>query len=118
MIRHPKVAEAVALIAGRFKVLRIEVGGCRCRCARSSPLQLERFLEKIGVDYTFPTADKVAQQQGLLRGDDGRVRGVQFPDQGVLLVVDEFLEYLQSAATTNWCRTWPSCGRSAKSPST
>jgi len=27
MIRHPKVAEALAPIAGRFKVLRIEVGG-------------------------------------------------------------------------------------------
>ena len=58
MIRHPKVAEAVAPIAGRFKVLRIEVGGLQMPLRQIITLQLERFLEKIGVDYTFPTADK------------------------------------------------------------
>jgi hypothetical protein len=58
MIRHPKVAEAVAPIAGRFKVLRIEVSSCRCRCARSSPSSLSASSKRSASDYTFPTADK------------------------------------------------------------
>lgn len=53
MIRHPKVAEAVPPIAGRFKVLRIEVGGLQMPLRQIITLQLERFLEKLGVDYTF-----------------------------------------------------------------
>lgn len=95
MIRHPKVAEAVAPIAGRFKVLRIEVGGLQMPLRQIITLQLERFLEKIGVDYTFPTADKELNNKDSFE-EMMAAFGEKFPDQGVLLVVDEFLEYLQS----------------------
>ena len=95
MIRHPKVAEAVAPIAGRFKVLRIEVGGLQMPLRQIITLQLERFLEKIGVDYTFPTADKELNNKHSFE-EMMAAFGEKFPDQGVLLVVDEFLEYLQS----------------------
>ena len=95
MIRHPKVAEAVAPIAGRFKVLRIEVGGLQMPLRQIITLQLERFLEKIGVDYTFPTADKELNNKDSLE-EMMAAFGEKFPDQGVLLVVDELLEYLQS----------------------
>ncbi len=95
MIRHPKVAEAVASIAGKFKVLRIEVGGLQMPLRQIITLQLERFLEKIGVDYTFPTADKELNNKDSF--EEMMATFVEkFPDQGVLLVVDEFLEYLQS----------------------
>ena len=95
MIRHPQVAEAVAPIAGRFKVLRIEVGGLQMPLRQIITLQLERFLEKIGVDYTFPTADKELNNKDSFE-EMMAAFGEKFPDQGVLLVVDEFLEYLQS----------------------
>jgi predicted ATPase len=95
MIRHPKVAEAVAPIAGRFKVLRIEVGGLQMPLRQIITLQLERFLEKLGVDYTFPTADKELNNKDSFE-EMMAAFGEKFPDQGVLLVVDEFLEYLQS----------------------
>lgn len=95
LIRHTKVAEAVAPMAGRFKVLRIEVGGVEMPLRQIITLQLERFLEKLGVDYTFPTADKELNnkdsfEQMMAAFNEG------YPDQGLLLVVDEFLEYLQS----------------------
>lgn len=95
MIRHPKVAEAVAPIAGRFKVLRIEVGGLQMPLRQIITLQLERFLEKLGVDYTFPTADKELNNKDSFE-EMMAAFAEKFPDQGVLLVVDEFLEYLQS----------------------
>lgn len=95
MLRHAKVAEAVAPIAGRFKVLRIEVGGLEMPLRQIITQQLERFLEKLGVDYTFPTADqelnnKESFEEMMAAFNEG------YPDQGLLLVVDEFLEYLQS----------------------
>ena len=95
MIRHAKVADAVAPIAGRFKVLRIEVGGLQMPLRQIITLQLERFLEKLGVDYTFPTADKELNNKDSFE-EMMAAFGEKFPDQGVLLVVDEFLEYLQS----------------------
>ena len=95
MIRHPKVAVAVAPIAGRFKVLRIEVGGLQMPLRQIITLQLERFLEKLGVDYTFPTADKELNNKDSFE-EMMAAFGEKFPGQGLLLVVDEFLEYLQS----------------------
>jgi hypothetical protein len=56
---------------------------------------LKRFLEKLGVDYTFPTADKELNNKDSFE-EMMAAFAEKFPDQGVLLVVDEFLEYLQS----------------------
>ena len=58
MIRHPKVVDAVASIAGQFKVLRIEIGGLQMPLRQIITQQLERFLKKLGVDFTFPAADQ------------------------------------------------------------
>ena len=56
MIRHPKVAEAVAPIAGRFRCQRIEVGGLQMP-AMSSRKQLCRFSTVGGADLV-PAADQ------------------------------------------------------------
>jgi hypothetical protein len=95
MIRHAKVAKAVAPIAGRFKVLRIEVGGLEMSLRQIITQQLERFLEKLGVSYTFPAADQELDNKASFE-EMMAAFGEKFPSQGVLLVVDEFLEYLQS----------------------
>src|SRR5690606_17800227 len=58
MIRHPKVVDAVASIAGRFKVLRIEVGGLEMPLRQIITQQIERFLKKLDIDFTFPSADQ------------------------------------------------------------
>lgn len=95
MIRHPKVAEAVASIAGKFKVLRIEVGGLEMPLRQVITQQLERFLDKLGVSYSFPAADQELNNKESLEEMMAAFHEV-YPDQGLLLVVDEFLEYLQS----------------------
>lgn len=95
MIRHPKVAEAVASIAGKFKVLRIEVGGLEMPLRQVITQQLERFLDKLGVSYSFPPADQELNNKESLEEMMAAFHEV-YPDQGLLLVVDEFLEYLQS----------------------
>lgn len=95
MIRHPQVAEAVAPIAGRFKVLRLELGGLEMPLRQIMTQQLERFLDKLGVSFTFPSADqelnnKDSFERMMTAFNEG------YPEYGLLLVVDEFLEYLQS----------------------
>ncbi|MCH1984717.1 DUF6079 family protein [Achromobacter xylosoxidans] len=95
MIRHPKVVDAVASIAGQFKVLRIEVGGLEMPLRQIITQQIERFLKKLGVDFTFPAADQELNNKDSFE-EMMAAFGEKFPNQGLLLVVDEFLEYLQS----------------------
>lgn len=53
MIRHPKVAEAAGAIAGKFKVHRIEISS-QMSLRDIITQQLEVFLERHGVSYSFP----------------------------------------------------------------
>jgi hypothetical protein len=94
MIRHPKVAAAATAIAGKFKVHRIEVSS-QMSLRDIITQQLELFLEKHGVTYAFPPADKVVNNKASFEEMMAAFSEVH-PDHGVLLVVDEFLEYLRS----------------------
>lgn len=94
MIRHPKVAEAAGSIAGKFKVHRIEISSQMSLRALITQ-ELEGFLENQGVSYTFPPADKVVNNKAAFEEMMAAFNDV-YPNHGVLLVVDEFLEYLRS----------------------
>jgi hypothetical protein len=95
LVCHTRVAQAAMAIAGRFKVLRIEVGGLEMPLRQILTQQLEHFLDKLGVSYTFPAAEQELNNKESFEAMMAAF-GEVYPDQGVLLVVDEFLEYLQS----------------------
>jgi len=94
-LQNREVAEAASSIAGRFKVLRMEVG------ATTMPLRdivlgaLETRLDELGIQYRFPTSDAVASNKGPLE-DMMAAFNEQYPDMGLLLVVDELLDYLRT----------------------
>ncbi len=94
MIRHPKVADAAGAIAGKFKVHRIEISS-QMSLRDIITQQLEVFLDKHGVSYSFPPADKVINNKAAFEEMMAAFAEVH-PNHGVLLVVDEFLEYLRS----------------------
>jgi Family of unknown function (DUF6079) len=94
MIRHPKVAEAASAIAGKFKVHRIEISS-QMSLRDIITQQLELFLEKHGVSFAFPPADKVVNNKAAFEEMMAAFTEMH-PKHGVLLVVDEFLEYLRS----------------------
>lgn len=94
LIQHPKVAEAAETIAGKFKVHRIEISS-QMSLRDIITQQLELFLEKHGVNYTFPPADKVTNNKAAFEEMMAAFAEV-YPNQGILIVVDEFLDYLRS----------------------
>jgi hypothetical protein len=57
--------------------------------------QLEIFLQKHGVRYSFPPADKVVNNKAAFEEMMAAFTDVH-PKHGVLLVVDEFLDFLRS----------------------
>jgi len=94
MIRHSRVAEAANAIAGKFKVHRIEISS-QMSLRDIVTQQLELFLQKHGVAYTFPAADKVVNNKAAFEEMMAAFTDVH-PNHGILLVVDEFLDYLRS----------------------
>lgn len=94
LIHHPKVAETAKAIAGKFKVHRIEISS-QMSLRDIITQQLEFFLEKHGIGYTFPLADKVTNNKAAFEEMMTAFAQVH-PNHGVLLVVDEFLDYLRS----------------------
>jgi hypothetical protein len=94
MIRHSKVSEAAEAIVGKFKVHRIEISS-QMSLRDIITTQLELFLEKNGISYAFPPADKVVNNKEAFE-EMMTIFNEAYPNQGLLLVVDEFLEYLRS----------------------
>lgn len=93
-LRHPKVKAAAAQIAGKFKVHRIEISS-QMALRDIITHELETFLADQGVQYKFPAANTVTNSKDALEAVMDAF-AQKYPDQGLLLVVDEFLEYLRS----------------------
>ena len=89
------VANAAGKIGGRFKVVRTEIGATTMSLRDIFVAELEEHLEAVGVSYRFPAADQVP---GSKRSFEEMMSAFhqEFPDQGLLLVVDELLDYLRA----------------------
>lgn len=88
--------EAAAKIAGRFKVLRAEIGGVKMSLRDIVCGELERGLAAIGVEYAFKPIDKIGSNHKDAFHELMGTFGEKYPSQGLLLVVDELLDFLRS----------------------
>ena len=89
------VADAAGRIAGRFKVARTEMGATTMDFRGFVCSQLEAALDSWGVAYRFPAADAIPNHKGAFEEMMAAFHQ-RYPDQGLLLVVDELLDYLRS----------------------
>ena len=94
-VSHTKVAEAATRIAGRFKVVRTEIGSTTMSLRDILVAELEERLEGMGVAYRFPSTDEVPNNKRCFE-DMMAAFHREFPDHGLLLVVDELLDYLRT----------------------
>ncbi|MBF0181804.1 MAG: ATP-binding protein [Magnetococcales bacterium] len=94
-VAHPVVASAVKRIAGRFKVVRIEIGATTMALREIIAAELEAHLAKMGVEFSFPESGSVT---GNKRTFEEMMAAFHrpYPDHGLLLVVDELLDYLRT----------------------
>lgn len=92
---HARVANAARNIAGQFRVVRAEIGTTTMRLRDIVLGELELALTNLGVDYTFPTIDQVSNSKDMLMAMMAAF-DEKHPGMGLLLVVDEMLEYLRS----------------------
>ncbi len=95
LISHPKVRDAAKSVAGKFKVIRIEIGAVMMPLRDIITTSIEEAMADWGTPFRFPAADKVKENKTALE-DMMAAFHKKFPDQGLLLVVDELLDYLRS----------------------
>ncbi|MDD3851826.1 MAG: DUF6079 family protein, partial [Firmicutes bacterium] len=94
-LKNKKFAEYMKPIAGRFEVLRIEIGAVRTSLRDIITMELEKDLAKRGISYTFPAEDTITSNKDALNDMMGRFEEV-YGNKGYLLVIDELLDYLKS----------------------
>lgn len=95
VISNPKVVEDSARVAGRFKVVRTEIGAVTMDFREFVCSQLEEALLGWGIDYRFPARDEIPNHK-VAFDDMMAAFEEDFPDHGLLLVVDELLDYLRT----------------------
>lgn len=94
-ITDARVAAAAQAIAGRFLVCRFEIGSSR-RALRDMVLdELQTFATSLGVEMTIPAIENITNNKLILHDLIGRLQQ-QYPERGVLVVIDELLDYLET----------------------
>lgn len=94
-LNHAGVRGAASQIAGRFKVIRSEIGATTMSLRDILVAELEEHLEKLGVEYVFPEAGTITSHKRAFEDMMAKF-GEVFPEHGLLLVVDELLDYLRT----------------------
>jgi len=94
-LNDKSVASAASKISGRFKVVRTEIGSTTMSLRDILVAELEEHLAAMGVSYSFPPADKVSNNKRSFEEMMSAFHH-EYPDHGLLLVVDELLDYLRT----------------------
>ncbi|MBC7356415.1 MAG: ATP-binding protein [Desulfomicrobiaceae bacterium] len=92
---NAQVAQAAERIAGKFKVVRTEIGATTMSLRDILVGELEEHLGAMGVTYTFPDASQVPNNKRAFEEMMAAFHQ-EYPDHGLLLVVDELLDYLRT----------------------
>lgn len=86
----------LAKIAGKFKVLRFELGGTESLWDFVT-FKIETIFSELGIDFSFDNLGKIsyADKLKLMMAEFED----KFPDKGFLVVIDEMLAYLKGRST-------------------
>jgi energy-coupling factor transporter ATP-binding protein EcfA2 len=95
VVKDKDVAKAAKAIAGKFKVVRLELPATKKSLRNIICGRLEDFMSGEGLSFTFPADDQVDSNKDDLSNMMAQFNG-KYPDHGLLLVVDELLDYLRS----------------------
>ncbi|MCA2972183.1 MAG: ATP-binding protein [Acidobacteriaceae bacterium] len=95
LLRSERVATGAQQMAGNFVVIRTEIGAVTMSLRDILTAEIEEHLAKLGVSFTFPSAGAVTNNKRAFEEMMGLFEK-KFPGKGLLLVVDELLDYLRS----------------------
>ncbi|WP_195245441.1 DUF6079 family protein [Clostridium celatum] len=92
-IKNVKFANSVKSLAGRYEVIRIELGAVSNSLRNIVTSEIEEDLENRGIIFSFPNEDEITNNKKAL-SEMMAAFEEKYPDKGYLLVIDELLDYL------------------------
>ena len=95
VVKNKAVADGSRAVAGKFKVIRIEIPATLKNLRDIICGRIEDFLSDEGISFSFPPFTQVTSNKDDLSAMMA-LFGEKYPDQGLLLVVDELLDYLKT----------------------
>jgi hypothetical protein len=93
-LKSEEVRKNADHVAGRFKVIRTEIGSTTRTLREVIIAELEIFLEDNGIDYKFPPTDGLNNHYEAF-GKMMDAFDKKHPGKGLLFVVDELLDFLR-----------------------
>lgn len=94
-LQNKTFASSMECIAGKFEVLRIEIGGVTMSLRDILFGYIQDDFDARGIDYETPDFSTVRDNKKIIK-DMMMAFATKYPDKGYLIVVDEFLSYLTS----------------------
>ncbi len=94
-LQNKKLAKEMESIAGKFEVLRIEIGGVTMSLREILFGFIQEDFDNRGINYETPDFATVRDNKKIIK-DMMMAFSEKYPDKGYLIVVDEFLSYLTS----------------------
>jgi hypothetical protein len=95
LLTNDRVRAAAESISGKFKVIRLEIGATEMGLREIITTALESTLEDWGISFRFPEATQVYENKPSFEKMMALFHE-RFPDYGLMMVVDELLDYLRS----------------------
>lgn len=94
-LQNQKFAKQIQPIAGKFEVLRIEIGGVVMPLYDVIMGYIQDDFDNRGINFEIPDYNSVKSLKTVVQ-DMMMAFSEKYPDKGFLIIVDEFLSYLSS----------------------
>lgn len=94
-VQNGKFKETAKAIAGKFEVLRIEIGSTEMSLRNIITSNIEKDFRHRGLSYQFPDVGSITNNKDALL-DMMAIFAQKYDNKGYLIVVDELLDYLKS----------------------
>lgn len=95
LLSNSLVQNRAVSVAGKFKVVRTEIGSTTMALRDIVVSTLEDYFTGEGIEYHFPDMNSIANHKRVFE-EMMEAFAHRYPDEGLLLVVDELLDYLRT----------------------
>lgn len=100
LAQNEQFRKDAAEIAGKFEVLRIEIGSTTMSLRNIIVLNIEQDLKRRGISFKFPDVATITNNKDALTDMMAAFAEKYGDERGYLIVVDELLDYLRTRKDT------------------
>ena len=94
MVQNKRFAQDAKIIAGKFEVLRIEIGSSTMSLRDIILSRIKEDFKARGLEFSYPAQNEIVNNKGVLTDMMALFASKYGEDKGYLVVVDELLDYL------------------------